>query len=94
MKNSLGPLSLSLALYLMFMLHLLSVLRTAQEVNTYLYNTESEAVYDFGDLLLMPGLIDTNVHISEPGRTDWEGFVSATKAAAAGGFTTIINRPT
>ncbi|XP_030563194.1 uncharacterized protein LOC115764372 [Drosophila novamexicana] len=70
------------------------VLRTTQEVNTYLYNTESEAVYDFGDLLLMPGLIDTNVHISEPGRTDWEGFVSATKAAAAGGFTTIINRPT
>ncbi|XP_023161383.2 uncharacterized protein LOC111593045 isoform X2 [Drosophila hydei] len=71
------------------------VLRTKQEVNTYLYNTESEAVYDFGDLVLMPGLIDTNVHINEPGgRTDWEGFASATKAAAAGGFTTIINRPT
>lgn len=71
------------------------MLRTKQEVNTYLYNTESEAVYDFGDLLLMPGLIDTNVHINEPGeRTDWEGFASATKAAAAGGFTTIINRPT
>ncbi|KAH8323854.1 hypothetical protein KR067_006886 [Drosophila pandora] len=70
------------------------VLRTPQEVNTYLYNTESEAVYDFGDLLLMPGLIDPNVHINEPGRKDWEGFVAATKAAAAGGFTTIIDRPT
>ncbi|KAH8387768.1 hypothetical protein KR093_009443 [Drosophila rubida] len=70
------------------------VLRTPQEVNTYLYNTESEAVYDFGDLLLMPGLIDANVHINEPGRKDWEGFATATKSAAAGGFTTIIDRPT
>ncbi|XP_062140526.1 LOW QUALITY PROTEIN: allantoinase [Drosophila sulfurigaster albostrigata] len=70
------------------------VLRTPQEVNTYLYNTESEAVYDFGDLMLMPGLIDANVHINEPGRKDWEGFVTATKSAAAGGFTTIIDRPT
>ncbi|XP_068159580.1 allantoinase [Drosophila tropicalis] len=70
------------------------ILRTPQEVNTHLYNTESEAVYDFGDLVLMPGLIDPNVHINEPGRKDWEGFVTATKSAAAGGFTTIIDRPT
>ncbi|XP_011178897.1 allantoinase [Zeugodacus cucurbitae] len=70
------------------------ILRTAQEVNTYVYNTESEAVYDFGDKVLMPGLIDANVNVSEPGRKDWEGFVTATKAAAAGGFTTIIDRPT
>lgn len=42
----------------------------------------------------MPGLIDVNVHINEPGRKDWEGFQNATKAAAAGGFTTIIDRPT
>ncbi|BFG00077.1 allantoinase [Drosophila madeirensis] len=69
------------------------VLRSAQEVNTYLYNIESEAVYDFGDLVLMPGFIDANVHINEPGRKDWEGFVTATKAAAAGGFTTIVDRP-
>ncbi|XP_001354352.1 allantoinase [Drosophila pseudoobscura] len=69
------------------------VLRSPQEVNSYLYNIESEAVYDFGDLVLMPGLIDANVHINEPGRKDWEGFVTATKAAAAGGFTTIIDRP-
>ncbi|KAH8303876.1 hypothetical protein KR018_002122 [Drosophila ironensis] len=71
-----------------------NILRSPQEVNTYLYNTESEAVYDFGDLVLMPGLIDPNVHINEPGRKDWEGFATATKAAAAGGFTTIVSRPT
>ncbi|XP_037939552.1 allantoinase [Teleopsis dalmanni] len=70
------------------------VLKSAQEVNSYLYNTESEAVYDFENMVLMPGLIDSNVHINEPGRKDWEGFLLATKAAAAGGFTTIIDRPT
>lgn len=45
---------------------------------------------DLGDLVLMPGLIDSHVHINEPGRTEWEGFATATKAAAAGGFTTIV----
>ncbi|KAM7346997.1 allantoinase [Cochliomyia hominivorax] len=70
------------------------VLKSAGEVNTYLYNIESEAVYDFENLILMPGLIDVNVHINEPGRKDWEGFLTATKAAAAGGFTTLIDRPT
>ena len=48
---------------------------------------------DFGDLLIMPGLVDTHVHINEPGRTDWEGFNTATKAAAAGGITTVIDMP-
>lgn len=47
---------------------------------------------DLGDLVLMPGLIDSHVHINEPGRTAWEGFSTATKAAAAGGFTTIVVR--
>ncbi|XP_030379170.1 uncharacterized protein LOC115627586 [Scaptodrosophila lebanonensis] len=70
------------------------VLRSSHEVNSYLYQNESEAVYDFGELVLMPGLIDANVHINEPGRKDWEGFTAATKAAAAGGYTTIIDRPT
>ncbi|XP_075159253.1 allantoinase [Haematobia irritans] len=70
------------------------VLRSVQEVNSYLYNIESEAVFDFENMVLMPGLIDVNVHINEPGRKDWEGFLNATKAAAAGGFTTIIDRPT
>lgn len=70
------------------------VLRSAGAVNTYLYNIESDAVYDFENMVIMPGLIDVNVHISEPGRKEWEGFLTATKAAAAGGFTTIIDRPT
>lgn len=48
---------------------------------------------DFGDLVLMPGLVDSHVHINEPGRTQWEGFSTATKAAAAGGFTTIVDMP-
>lgn len=43
--------------------------------------------------LLLPGLIDTHVHVNEPGRTNWEGFVSATRAAAAGGVTTVIDMP-
>jgi len=45
------------------------------------------------DSLVMPGLVDTHVHINEPGRTDWEGFKDATRAAAAGGVTTIIDMP-
>jgi allantoinase len=43
--------------------------------------------------LVMPGLVDTHVHVNEPGRTDWEGFESATRAAAAGGVTTIVDMP-
>ncbi len=47
----------------------------------------------FDDLVIMPGLVDTHVHINEPGRTDWEGFNTATQAAAAGGITTVIDMP-
>src|SRR5690348_11130742 len=43
--------------------------------------------------LVMPGLVDTHVHVNEPGRTEWEGFASATAAAAAGGITTIVEMP-
>jgi allantoinase len=50
-------------------------------------------LHDAGDSLIMPGLIDPHVHINEPGRTEWEGFDSATKAAAAGGITTMIDMP-
>src|SRR6266704_4564717 len=42
---------------------------------------------------VMPGLVDTHVHVNEPGRTDWEGFETATRAAAAGGVTTIVDMP-
>ena len=48
---------------------------------------------DLGDLVLLPGLVDTHVHVNEPGRTEWEGFATATRAAAAGGVTTIIDMP-
>ena len=48
---------------------------------------------DAGDLVVLPGLVDTHVHINEPGRTDWEGFAHATRAAAAGGVTTLIDMP-
>ena len=50
-------------------------------------------VQDVGDLVVMPGLIDAHVHINEPGRTEWEGFATATRAAAAGGITTLIDMP-
>jgi len=48
---------------------------------------------DFGNDVIMPGLIDAHVHINEPGRTDWEGFETATKAAAEGGVTTLVDMP-
>jgi allantoinase len=48
---------------------------------------------DLGELALLPGLVDTHVHVNEPGNTDWEGFGSATRAAAAGGVTTICDMP-
>jgi allantoinase len=46
-----------------------------------------------GDALVFPGLVDTHVHVNEPGRTDWEGFATATRAAAAGGVTTLLDMP-
>ena len=45
------------------------------------------------DEVLLPGLVDTHVHVNEPGRTEWEGFDTATHAAAAGGVTTIVDMP-
>jgi allantoinase len=53
---------------------------------------ESDGV-DLGQLVLLPGLVDTHVHINEPGRTEWEGFATATRAAAAGGVTTLVDMP-
>ena len=42
---------------------------------------------------MMPGVVDSHVHVNEPGRTDWEGFTTATQAAASGGITTIVDMP-
>jgi allantoinase len=50
-------------------------------------------VFDFTGQVVMPGIVDTHVHINEPGRTEWEGFNTATKAAAAGGITTVVDMP-
>jgi allantoinase len=57
-------------------------------------DTDADEVVELAsDEVLLPGLVDTHVHINEPGRTDWEGFDSATRAAAAGGVTTLIDMP-
>jgi len=48
---------------------------------------------DVGDLVVLPGLVDAHVHVNEPGRTEWEGFLSATEAAAFGGTTTLVDMP-
>lgn len=54
---------------------------------------EGIRVVDAGDSMVMPGVIDTHVHMNEPGRTEWEGFATGTQAAAAGGVTTIVDMP-
>lgn len=53
----------------------------------------SPEIVDYDDLVLMPGIVDSHVHVNEPGRTEWEGFATATQAAAAGGVTTIVDMP-
>ena len=53
---------------------------------------DASEVCDFGDLLVLPGLVDSHVHINDPGR-DWEGFDTATRAAASGGVTTLVDMP-
>jgi allantoinase len=50
-------------------------------------------VEDVGDRVILPGLVDAHVHINEPGRTEWEGFETASRAAAAGGITTLVDMP-
>src|SRR5688572_26876282 len=50
-------------------------------------------VIDAGDALVMAGAVDAHVHVNEPGRTEWEGLETATRAAAAGGITTIVDMP-
>ncbi|MGA7097844.1 MAG: allantoinase AllB [Acidimicrobiia bacterium] len=54
---------------------------------------KGSADLEFGDLVVMPGLVDSHVHVDDPGRAEWEGFRTATRAAAAGGTTTIVDMP-
>src|SRR5580704_3710210 len=54
---------------------------------------EGADTIDAGNNFLLPGLIDAHIHINEPGRTEWEGFATATRAAAAGGYTTLVDMP-
>ena len=67
------------------------VIRAVTEVDAPLA-TRRDLTLPAGQVL-QPGVVDTHVHVNEPGRTDWEGFASATRAAAAGGVTTIIDMP-
>ncbi len=63
------------------------------EVGEYGLRRDADRTVDLGDLPLLPGLVDSHVHVNEPGRTEWEGFASATRAALAGGVTTICDMP-
>ncbi|MDQ6757366.1 MAG: allantoinase AllB [Bacteroidota bacterium] len=56
-------------------------------------DTIDERLVDVGEKIVMPGVIDPHVHINEPGRTEWEGFDTATKASLAGGITTLVDMP-
>lgn len=60
---------------------------------TEIYQHKTDEAEDAGSDIVMPGVIDAHVHINEPGRTDWEGFDTGTRAAAAGGITTIVDMP-
>jgi allantoinase len=62
-------------------------------IEDYGTRLDADRDVDLGDLALLPGLVDTHVHVNEPGRTEWEGFATATRAAAAGGVTTICDMP-
>ena len=67
-----------------------------REIRSYHLDSDDfqdAVVHDFGYKIIIPGLVDTHVHINEPGRTHWEGFHYATRAAAAGGITSLVDMP-
>ncbi|KAF9180029.1 hypothetical protein BGZ51_006507 [Haplosporangium sp. Z 767] len=73
---------------------IVEVLDTIKARGDFALDTVAEEDFvNAGDNVVMPGVVDAHVHINEPGRTDWEGFATATKAAAAGGVTTLIDMP-
>jgi allantoinase len=70
--------------------------RIATFVPANQYSTDPRTnfeLHDFGESVILPGLVDSHVHINDPGRTDWEGFETATRSAAAGGYTALIDMP-
>jgi allantoinase len=71
------------------------LVRDGRIIRVGAYHEQAPAipVLDAGPLVIMPGLVDTHVHVNEPGRTAWEGFETGTKAAAAGGVTTVVDMP-
>jgi allantoinase len=69
------------------------IVEVVEQVNIDRYSRLQRSILDFGDHYILPGVIDGHVHVNEPGRTEWEGIASATRAAAAGGITTIIDMP-
>src|SRR6185437_889878 len=64
-----------------------------EAVGDYGLRVDADRTVDLGDLPLLPGVVDSHVHVNEPGRTEWEGFATATRAALAGGVTTICDMP-
>ncbi|CAG8769881.1 939_t:CDS:2, partial [Cetraspora pellucida] len=72
--------------------HISAIINNKSSFDSYAF-LENDKFIDAGDNLVMPGIVDAHVHLNEPGRTDWEGFESGTKAAAAGGVTTVIDMP-
>lgn len=64
-----------------------------QDIELGKHTKEGFQFEDYGDAVIFPGVIDAHIHINEPGRTDWEGFDTATRAAAAGGITSLIDMP-
>jgi allantoinase len=64
-----------------------------EAIGDYDLRLDADRTVDLGDLPLLPGVVDAHVHVNEPGRTEWEGFASATRAALAGGVTTICDMP-
>ena len=67
--------------------------RRIAAIGGYDLRVDADLTVDLGDLPLLPGLVDSHVHVNEPGRTEWEGFATATRAALAGGVTTICDMP-
>jgi allantoinase len=72
-----------------------AVLVEGKQIRAVVAPTEvpDSEIRDFGDLAILPGLVDSHVHINDPGRTQWEGFETATRAAAAGGYTLLADMP-